>query len=122
MVRLPRFFGKKRGHRRTGSPAWASLGDGAFHAVLLAAGLVFGGLLLSGVAVPEWRMNHDFVPVTCTVIGKGLVRRTATAPAGAVSSTWQPCLRVRYTADGRQLESWSRPAQTSPTRCWHQFP
>jgi hypothetical protein len=115
MVRLPRFFGKKRGHRRTGSPAWASLGDGAFHAVLLAAGLVFGGLLLSGVAVPEWRMNHDFVPVTCTVIGKGLVRRTATAPAGAVSSTWQPCLRVRYTADGRQLESWSRPAQTSLT-------
>ena len=41
-MRLPRFFGKKRGHRRTGSQAWASLGDAAFHAALLAAGLVFG--------------------------------------------------------------------------------
>lgn len=114
-MRLPRFFGKKRGHRRTGSPAWASLGDGAFHAVLLAAGLVFGGLLLSGVTVPEWRMNHRFVPATCTIVGKGLVRRTSLEPAGTASSTWQPCLRVRYAAAGRQLESWSRPSQTTLT-------
>ncbi len=90
-MRLPRFFAKKRGHRRTGSEAWGSFGEGLFHAVLVAAGLVFGGLLLTGVAVPEWRINHDFLPATATVIGKGLGRRPG--PAGP---TWQPGLLLRY--------------------------
>jgi hypothetical protein len=115
MVRLPRFFGKKRGHRRTGSPAWASLGDGAFHAVLLVAGLVFGGILLSGLAVPEWRINHHFAPAQCTILGKGLLRRTSTEPAGGSASTWQPCLLVRYDAAGRSVESWSQPSRTTLT-------
>jgi len=90
-VRLPRFFAKKRGHRRTGSEAWGSFGEGLFHAVLVAAGLVFGGLLLTGVAVPEWRINHDFLPAQATVVGKGLGRRPG--PAGP---TWQPALLLRY--------------------------
>jgi len=47
-VRLPRFFGKKRGHRRTGSQAWGSFGEAIFYSLLVAAGLVFGGLLLTG--------------------------------------------------------------------------
>ena len=115
MVRLPRFFGKKRGHRRTGSQAWASLGDGVFHAVLLLAGIVFGGLLVSGVAMPQWRINHDFTPTTCTVLGKGLLKRTSTSRTGSVASTWQPCLRVRYLAAGRTVEAWSRPSRSTMT-------
>ena len=47
-MKLPRFFGKKRGHRRTGLAVWGSVGEGLFYAALVAAGLVFGGLLLSG--------------------------------------------------------------------------
>ena len=47
-MKLPRFFGKKRGHRRTGSQAWGSFGEGLFYAVLLVSGFVFGGLVLSG--------------------------------------------------------------------------
>ena len=47
-MKLPRFFGKKRGHRRTGSQIWGSVGEGLFYAALVAAGLVFGGLLVSG--------------------------------------------------------------------------
>jgi hypothetical protein len=90
-VRLPRFFAKKRGNRRTGSEAWGSFGEGLFHAVLVVAGLVFGGLLLTGVAVPEWRINHDFRPATATVVGKGLGRRPG--PSGP---TWQPGLLVQY--------------------------
>lgn len=113
-MRFPRFFGKKRGHRRTGSQAWASLGDAAFHAALLTAGIVFGGLLLSGVAVPEWRINQHFLATDCTVLGKGLARRTsATDRRGA--STWQPCLRVRYDVAGRPMESWSTPARSTTT-------
>ena len=48
-MRLPQFFGKKRGHRRTGSHLWGSFGEGLFYACLVAAGIVFGGLLLSGM-------------------------------------------------------------------------
>lgn len=111
-MRLPRFFGKKRGHRRTGSHAWGSLGEGAFHAVVFCAGLVFGALLLSGVAVPEWRINHDFLPTVCRVVGTGLVRRTVEDPPGVFTATWRPSLRVRYAADGVDRETWShsRPA------------
>jgi hypothetical protein len=47
-VKLPRFFGKKRGHRRTGLAVWGSVGEGLFYTALVAAGLLFGGLLLSG--------------------------------------------------------------------------
>jgi len=114
-VRLPRFFGKKRGHRRTGSQAWASLGDAAFHAALLAAGLVFGGLLLSGVAVPEWRMNHQFEATEGLVVGKGLMRRRVIEPTGAATSTWQPTLLVRYDTDNGATESWSRSPRSTIT-------
>ena len=112
-MRFPRFFGKKRGHRRTGSPAWASLGDAAFHAALLTAGFVFAGLLLSGVAVPEWRINQHFLATDCTVLGKGLVRRTIVAADRSSSFTWQPCLRVRYEVAGRSTESWSTPSRST---------
>lgn len=114
-MRLPRFFGKKRGHRRTGSQAWASLGDAAFHAALLAAGLVFGGLLLSGVAVPEWRMNHHFEATEGLVVGKGLMRRRVVEPTGTATSTWQPTLLVRYDTASGTTESWSRSPRSTIT-------
>jgi hypothetical protein len=47
-VKLPRFFGKKRGHRRTGSQVWGSFGEAVFYAALVAAGLGFAGLLITG--------------------------------------------------------------------------
>lgn len=113
-VRLPKFFGKKRGHRRTGSQAWGTLGDGAFHAILLLTGLIFAALLATGVAVPEWRINHDFIDTRCTILGKGLARRTVEDPPGAFSSTWQPCLLVRYDVDGVARVVWSRPGPGDP--------
>ncbi len=111
-MRLPRFFGKKRGERRTGSQAWGSLGEATFHAVLVVGGLVFAALLVSGVAVPQWRINHDFLPTRCRVRATGLVRRTIEDPPGAFSTTYRPALLVRYEADGRSFESWS-PSRTA---------
>lgn len=55
MVRLPRFFGKKRGNRRSVSQAWGSLGEAGFYLVLLAAGLIYATVLVLGIAWPEWR-------------------------------------------------------------------
>jgi hypothetical protein len=45
---LPRFFGKKRGHRRTGSQAWGSFGEAVFYGALVTAGLCFASLLATG--------------------------------------------------------------------------
>jgi hypothetical protein len=117
-VRLPRIFGKKRGHRRTGSEAWGSFGDGLFHGALVCAGVVFGALLISGVAVPEWRINHDFVESRGRVLGKGLVKRTIDDPLAAATATWRPTLRVRYDAAGTSHEAWTRsqPSTGSPDR------
>ena len=106
-MRLPRLYAKKRGHRRTGSREWGSVGDGLFHGTLLLAGLFFGGLLVSGVAAPEWRINNDFVGTRCTILAKGLARTTLEDPPGAVSTHWRPCVRVRYSVDGVRRESWS---------------
>lgn len=114
-MRLPRFFGKKRGHRRTGSQAWASLGDAVFHAALLGAGLLFGTLLLSGVSVPEWRMNHQFRATNALIVGKGLVRRRVTEPTGTATSTWQPTILVRYDAAGRSIDAWCRSPRSTIT-------
>lgn len=105
-MRLPRFFGKKRGHRRTGSEAWGSIGDGLFHAAILLAGLAFGGLLVSGVAVPEWRINHDFVATRCTVVAKGVERISAPDAGPKAASTYRPCIAVRYAAGAADREAW----------------
>ena len=43
LVRSFRYYGKKRGHRRTGSPALGSVGEAVFFAVLLLLGC--GGLV-----------------------------------------------------------------------------
>jgi hypothetical protein len=112
-VRLPRFFGKKRGHRRTGWEAWGSIGDGLFHVAILVAGLAFGGLLVSGVTVPEWRMNHDFVPTSGTIVGTGLERRSAAD--GSATPTYRPMLAVRYAAGAADREAWVPAPRTGRT-------
>ncbi len=107
-MRLPRFYAKKRGHRRTGSREWGVIGDGVFHATLLLAGLCFGGLLVSGVAAPEWRINHEFRETTGTILAKGLAKTTMADPPATVITHWRPCLLVRYSVNGVVHESWSQ--------------
>jgi hypothetical protein len=107
-VRLPRLYAKKRGHRRTVSREWGVLGDGIFHAILLASGLFFGGLLVSGVVAPEWRINNEYVRTTCTILSKGVARITRRNPSAGVVTRWEPRLLVRYVTDGVARESWAR--------------
>jgi len=106
-VRLPRIFGKKRGHRRTGSQIWGSFGEGVFHAVVFCAGLAFAGLLISGIAVPEWRINHDYVETRCQIVGTGLARRMVEDPPGAYTTFWRPTVRVRYATERGPREAWA---------------
>lgn len=105
-MRLPRFFAKKRGHRRTGAEVWGSVGEALFHGVLVVAGLAFGGLLVTGVAVPEWRINHDFVATRGLVEGVGLARRTTGVGAEA-EVTWQAGRRLRYVTPAGEIAAWA---------------
>lgn len=105
-MRLPRFFSKKRGHRQTGSEVWGSIGEAVFHGVLVVAGVGFASLLITGIAVPEWRINHDFLESRGTVVGRGLARRV-TGSAAASETSWQASLRLRYAAGGEPVEAWA---------------
>ena len=117
-MRLPSFFSKKRGERRTGLPAWGSLGEALYYAVLLAAGLVIGGLMLTGVAVPEWRINNRFVEVSGRLVGKGVARHTTADLFGARRQAWRPAVLVEYPVNGELVRSWNTAglAETSSRR------
>ena len=119
-MRLPTFFSKKRGNRRTGLPAWGSLGEGIYHTVLLVAGLTIGVLMLTGVAVPEWRINNQFIEVNGQLIGKGLARHTLRDVFGGAKYSWRPALLVQYEVEGENVESWNtvHSSETSETRAF----
>ena len=119
-MRLPTFFSKKRGNRRTGLPAWGSLGEGIYHTVLLVAGLTIGVLMLTGVAVPEWRINNQFIEVNGRLIGKGLARHTLRDVFGGAKYSWRPALLVQYEVEGENVESWNtvHSSETSETRAF----
>ena len=70
MARSFRFYEKKRGNRRTGSRVLGSVGEAVFFAVLLVWGCTWLVMDFVGLVVPEWRVNHQFVSRTCTVLGK----------------------------------------------------
>ena len=57
MVRLPRFFGKKRGNRQTVSQAFGNLGEGLFYSLLLVGGGAYTTVVVIGVFWPEWRLG-----------------------------------------------------------------
>jgi len=100
-------YGKKRGHRRSGSRAAGSLGELAFFSVLLVGGI--GSLLILAltVLVPEWRANHDFVETVCTVVATRVDDSTNKEQVGekdAGNVGYRPLVEVRYEVDGQSYE------------------
>jgi|688.fasta_scaffold78768_2 hypothetical protein len=57
MVRLPRFFGKKRGNRQTVSHAWGSLGEAVFYSLLLLGGTAYATVVIVGMFWPGLRLG-----------------------------------------------------------------
>jgi hypothetical protein len=76
VARSFRMFGKKRGHRHTGSKTLRSAGEALFFALLLILGAAFLFLLLSRTVIPEWRANHEFVETTAVVLDKRVEQRS----------------------------------------------
>lgn len=95
-------YGKKRGHRRTGSSAWGSLGEAAVFAFFLALGTVFLVLLLRMPVIPEWRANHDFVQTTAYVLKKQVgVNISSDGPS------YRAEVLIRYNVGDKQYDAWT---------------
>jgi hypothetical protein len=96
-------FGKKRGHRRTGSKVLASAGEALFFAILLGMGAGFFVLMLAKMVIPEWRAQHDFIETTATV----LETRIDESFDNDGRAVYRPAVRIQYAVNSQQHDIWT---------------
>jgi hypothetical protein len=96
-------FGKKRGHRRTGSKVLASAGEALFFVILLGTGAGFFVLMLAKMVVPEWRAEHDFIETTATV----LETRIDESSDNDGRRVYRPAVHIRYSVAGQPYDVWT---------------
>lgn len=104
MSRFFRLYEKKRGNRRTGSPAVGNAGEAAFFGIFFVVGCIAMAYMLVALVWPEWRANRQFEPTSGIVLEKRLGQ--SPDPRFATGSSeppmFRPEFRVRYeTADGK---------------------
>jgi hypothetical protein len=90
-----RLYNKKRGHRRTGSQTLGSIGEALFFTAFFVMGCGFLALVLYNLVIPEWRVNHEFLPATCTVRGKNIAES-----AGENGPAYRAEIKIDYQVDG----------------------
>jgi len=95
-------YGKKRGHRRTGSQRLASLGEALVSGFFLALGLWLTIVLLRMPVLPEWRANHDFVQSTGVVTDK----KVFSVEEGD-HLRYRAGVQVRYSVGSEAREQWT---------------
>lgn len=101
MARWLRLYEKKRGHRRTGSKQFASLGEALFFGVFLVAGAVFFAVMFANLVIPEWRANRHFAEVPA-VVDRVVIHETE-ARDGSI--TYRPDIYIHYTVGGRRYHT-----------------
>jgi hypothetical protein len=101
LARIFRYYGKKRGNRRSGSPVWASVGEALFFAVFVLLGCAGMVLIFSDLVVPEWRVHHEFVETPCKVLDK----RVGDKP-GEGGLVYRPEIRIEYEVAGTTYRDW----------------
>lgn len=102
MARSFKFYGKKRGARRTGSRTLGDAGLMLFFGVFFVAGVGFLALLLATLVIPEWRVNHRFVESKCIVLKKRIGER----PGGETTS-YRPEILIQYTVGSQVYDVWT---------------
>ena len=96
-----RYYGKKRGHRRTGSSQLGSVGEAVFWAALLLLGCAGAALLVLNFVLPEWRVNHEFIETTCKVLDKRIGEK-----ASKDGPLYRPDIKIEYEVGGVRYSDW----------------
>jgi hypothetical protein len=100
-------YGKKRGHRRTGSQAWGSLGEALFFGFFLVLGSLFLAGLLNMLVIPEWRVNHEFLETEGTVLKTRLGEPNDEERDIDYQPIFRPEVLVEYRAAGKTYREWT---------------
>ncbi|HEV3003464.1 MAG TPA: DUF3592 domain-containing protein [Pirellulales bacterium] len=100
---LVRFYGKKRGDRRTGSRKLGSVGSGCFFAICFLVGCAGLAVVLVKFIIPELRVNRDFIEQTCQVVDQRVDEiEHRDGPLFA------PRIRVQFKIQEREYSPWAR--------------
>jgi hypothetical protein len=97
-----RLYQKKRGHRRTGSRTLGSLGEALFFGVFFAMGCGFLALVLYNLVIPEWRVNHEFLPHSGTIRDKRIAESN-----GENGPTYRAEIQIEYQVGGVNYLEWA---------------
>lgn len=101
MARWLRLYEKKRGHRRTGSKQFASLGEALFFSVFLVAGAVFFAVMFANLVIPEWRANRHFAE-TPAVVDRVVIHETESRDG---TITYRPDIYIHYSVGGHRYHT-----------------
>jgi hypothetical protein len=101
LARSFRYYEKKRGNRRTGSPTLGSMGEVVLWAFFLLLGCGGAAVMISGFVVPEWRVNHEFVETTCKVLEKRIGEKP-----GNDGPLYRPEIKIEYEVGGEVYRDW----------------
>lgn len=95
MARRFRYYGKKRGHRRTGSPRLAGIVEAVLSALFMLVGCCWLLWMIVSYVLPEWRANHEFVETTCRVLDKRIDEQDF-----ADGPLYRPEIKIQYEVAG----------------------
>lgn len=101
MARDIKFYGKKRGDRRTGSRQMGRAGMGLFFGTFLLIGLGSLLLILFTLSIPEWRANHGYVETQGVVLDSRIAEQKSDD-----GLTYRPEFKLEYTAGGAAITKW----------------
>ena len=108
MARWFRLWGKKRGHRRTGSKLLGSVGEALFFAVLFVAGSIAMVVLLVSLVLRAWPASRyfpeaHFRQTTCVIREVRLVGRVDPNSEPG----FRPEIRITYEVGDEQYDLWT---------------
>jgi hypothetical protein len=78
------------------------VGEAVFYSFFLLLGSGFLGLILYNLVIPEWRVNHEFLPAVCTVLRKNIAEKE-----GENGTTYLAEIEVEYHVGGNAYRHWT---------------
>jgi hypothetical protein len=88
---------------RNGNDGFQPGGCIAFFGVFFLFGCLSLAGIIWGMVVPEWRANHEYLPIACVVLDT----RIASRNFDEHGTLHRPEIQIRYEVDGRKYEVWT---------------